>query len=499
MERKTRAGLFFIMFSLFFFAGVLLFISHRQYRTQEQIIPQGSTLGPFSIGGRTVDRVFDEAMAFYRLPIELEYRGQSIQVSPERFDLELDTDAIRAQLLEKMAAIYSEKNFIASLFGKFQPDPFHLDIPVSFDRQKIYEYYENEIIPRYDQPAIPKQPDLSGIGFIAGKSGFALDIESAVALTEAKLNAPLDDRSIELPVSEIPEPAGTIANLEVRLKSLIDQYQDQGQITEIVLIEAGNGDSFNIARRNQEDLLPEISFTAASTIKLPIMISSFRKIEGEPTAATRRQLQLMITESKNEATDWMMENIIGGNLAPLTVTEDLHTLGFQNTFLAGYFYLGAPLLDLFETPANTRTDINLKPDIYNQTTAKDMAELLYSVYQCGQTGTGLLLDTFGGEVSQTECAEMIELLKNNRLPYLISAGVPDSIPVAHKHGWIEESDGLLHTMSNVGIVFSPQGDYVLSIFTYHPENLIFDDGNRLFSQISSAVYSYFNPYEPEAE
>jgi len=90
---------------------------------------------------------------------------------------------------------------------------------------------------------------------------------------------------------------------------------------------------------------------------------------------------------------------------------------------------------------------------------------------------------------------MIDLLKNNHLPYLISAGVPESVSVAHKHGWIEESDGLLRTMSNVGVVYSPQGNYILSIFTYHPQNLIFDEGNLLFTRISAAIYSFYNPTE----
>ncbi len=498
MEGKTKAGLFFIMFSLFFFAGVLLFISHRQYQSLEQVIPQDSTLGPFAIGGQTVDQVFGEAETFYNLPITLTYHGQTIQVSPDTFGLRLDTESIRAELLQKIAAIYSEKNFIPYLFGNFQAEPVHLDIPVSFEREKIVAYYENEIAPRYDEPALSRQPNLNGAGFIAGKSGFTLDVDSAVSLTEQKLSAPLEERVIDLPVIEVPEPVQneqSTLNLEIFLKNIIDQNQDTDQVTEVVLIDGVSGASFNLARRNQQDLQPEISFTAASTTKIPIMISSFKKIEGEPTAATRRQLQLMITESKNDATDWMMENIIGGTLAPLEVTTDLKVLGFQNTFLAGYFYLGAPLLDLFETPANTRTDINLKPDIYNQTTARDMAELLYAVYQCSETNTGLLLDTFGGAVSQAECNEMIDLLKNNHLPYLISAGVPESVSVAHKHGWIEESDGLLRTMSNVGVVYSPQGNYILSIFTYHPQNLIFDEGNLLFTRISAAIYSFYNPTE----
>jgi beta-lactamase class A len=107
------------------------------------------------------------------------------------------------------------------------------------------------------------------------------------------------------------------------LKQLIDQIQEQGQITEVVLIDPSTGDTFDFARQNLKDVPPEISFTAASTIKIPIMISSFRIMDEEPDATTKKQLSLMITESKNEQTDWMMENIIGGNLAPLSVTDDM--------------------------------------------------------------------------------------------------------------------------------------------------------------------------------
>ena len=215
-------------------------------------------------------------------------------------------------------------------------------------------------------------------------------------------------------------------------------------------------------------------------------------MDDEPDALTTRQLTLMITESKNDQTDWMMENHAGGNLAPLTITEDMRKLGLENVFLAGYFYMGAPLLQDYRTPANSRVDIDLKPDRYNQTTASDMAKLMEGLYRCAENGTGLLIETFPEALTQRECVMMVDLLKNNKLPYLITAGIPDSVEIAHKHGWIEESDGLLHTMSNIAIVFSPNGDYILSIYTWHPTNLIFENGNRLFSAISNAVYNYFN-------
>ena len=53
----------------------------------------------------------------------------------------------------------------------------------------------------------------------------------------------------------------------------------------------------------------------------------------------------------------------------------MQLLGLNNTFIAGYFYFRSPLLKLYETSANTRTDVNLDPDLYNQTTAEDIGSL----------------------------------------------------------------------------------------------------------------------------
>jgi hypothetical protein len=75
----------------------------------------------------------------------------------------------------------------------------------------------------------------------------------------------------------------------------------------------------------------------------------------------------MIEISENAPADDLLESV-GGALAPLTLTENLNELGYKNTFLAGYFYNGAPLLKRYQTPANSRTDVNTNPDPYNQTT-----------------------------------------------------------------------------------------------------------------------------------
>jgi beta-lactamase class A len=87
---------------------------------------------------------------------------------------------------------------------------------------------------------------------------------------------------------------------------------------------------------------------------------------------------------------------------------------------------------------------------------------------------------------------MIDILMANKIGLLIEAGLPPEAAAAHKHGWVQELDGLLHSMSDVAIVFTPGGDYVLTVFIHDPERLDFDQGNRLIARLSQTVYNFFN-------
>jgi beta-lactamase class A len=107
-------------------------------------------------------------------------------------------------------------------------------------------------------------------------------------------------------------------------------------------------------------------------------------------------------------------------------------------------------------------------------------------------GEGLLVETFPGEITQSECQLIVDILSDNQIGLLIEAGLPPSAVVAHKHGWVQELDGLLHSMSDVAIVSTEGGDYVLNIFIYDAERLDFEAGNRLIARLSQTVYNFFN-------
>jgi beta-lactamase class A len=117
--------------------------------------------------------------------------------------------------------------------------------------------------------------------------------------------------------------------------------------------------------------------------------------------------------------------------------------------------------------------------------------LLEDIYQCAQTGGGALTAVFPAEITQAECQAMNDYLIKNRLPVLLTAGLPEATPIAHKHGWVT-LNGVINTIGDAGIVYSPGGNYVLVVFLYHPDQLIWESASALVAQLSQAVYNFYN-------
>ncbi|MGE5073985.1 MAG: serine hydrolase, partial [Anaerolineae bacterium] len=137
-------------------------------------------------------------------------------------------------------------------------------------------------------------------------------------------------------------------------------------------------------------------------------------------------------------------------------------------------------------------DIFNDPDVYNQTTPLDMGMLLEDIYQCAETGGGALVAAFPGRINQQVCKQIVSYLVADKIGVLLEAGVPEGTQVAHKHGWVPDVDGVVRNFSDAGIVYTPGGDFVLVIYTHHPNQIVFDDANHLFANLTQAAYNYYN-------
>jgi beta-lactamase class A len=492
MRRSTSfSALRWISLFLILGAVILTTLQLVRFSRLRTTYPDGMTIAGVPVGGLDRSASAQRLLEVYAAtPVELRYGTEIIQVNPVVADFQLDLESMlaAADLARSEQPFWLE--FWDYLWGR---NPAASDIPLraSFSESRLRDYLVEEIAARYDQPPTASVPAVGTINFQPGSQGTQLDVDRSIDLLENALYSP-SRRFLDLPLSRTNPQRPSIQNLEILLKQTIDLAEFDGLIG-LYLLDLQTGEEIHFAYEQGENYPtnPDIAFTAASIIKIPIMVSTFRRLGEVVDGETTRLMEEMIEKSGNDPADWLMERVIDNFDAPLQVSEDMQSLGLENTFLAGQFFPGAPLLATFQTPANLRVDKNTDPDIYNQTTPSDIGMLLEDIYQCTQTGGGALTAVFPGEFSQSECQTMVTYLTRNKLGLLIEAGVPDGTQVAHKHGWVTYF-GVMYTLGDAGIVYTPGGNYVLSVFVHHPEQLIWEPASELVATLSEAVYNYFN-------
>ena len=474
-------GLLFLLASL-----VITLIEYNRFQSQQRIFPSGSQIAGVPVGGLDAEAAVTRLAAYYRLPLILSIQGETVHANPEELGFRVDIPELVDEGLQRLQG----NNFWAHLWNRDSSSPVDLSLVASVDDAQVMTYLNEQILPRYIQHGKPITPIPGTTNFEPGQAGQALEEQKALEDIRRALHEP-DVHQVILDIPEDVLPSPPEGMLEAFLKHNID-WTGFDALSEVYLASMDSHQETRFAHQAGVDVQPDIAFTAASTIKIPIMISVLRRTPDPTPEGVAALLERMIVYSENPPADTLMSTYIDTVRGPLMVSEDMAALGLENTFLAGYFYLGAPLLDRFETPANTRTDVYLDPDIYSQTVASEVGQLLKGIYDCAQDGDGLLIETFPGEITQGECQLMIDVLSANRIGLLIEAGLPPDAIAAHKHGWTQELDGLLHTMSDAAILFTPGGDVVLNIFIYDPDRLDFDQGNRLIARLSQTVYNFYN-------
>jgi beta-lactamase class A len=369
------------------------------------------------------------------------------------------------------------------------------DIPLQYelDKNRLKAFLELDIAPRYERQALTALPVPGEPSFNTQLGGTKINYETSISRIEAALSSK-DSRLAILDLGETTALKPTFSALEFSLQAIIDESPYDGLI-EIYLKDLESGKLIHFTRRRGElDTIPVgVAYSSWSTIKIPILVSTFSWQEEPYPPKLLADIAKMIEQSDNSASDMVAQEGVDRIRGPLLITDDMFTLGLQNTFWAGYFKVGSPMLQTYKTPANQRTDINTKPDPYSQTTPADMGMLLEDLYFCNKNYGGAFPLAFNGRITQAECKLMVNYLSKDNIGQLIQAGVPAATVVAHKHGWaVEFADGYVHTIADTGIVYTKGGDFILSIYAYHPVQAIFDTVNKLFADLAGAAYNYFN-------
>lgn len=469
-----------------FLTAVVTVIQVVQYSISRANYPPDMTIGNVPVGGLDPQSAAQRLLQVYSLPVEIHYSAAVIDLDPDLVGFQLDTESMLAAAdLQRTGASFWG-GFWDYLWNRRSPAR-QIPLVSSYSEPRLRAYLQGEISARYDQPSTPAQPIPGTSIFTPGTPGNTMDIDRAVALIESALQSP-GQRTVMLASQSIAAGRPLLETLQILLKQLIDQ-SGFGGLVDLYFLNLQTQETIHFAYQPGQDIStnPDIAFSADSTIKIPIMISVIRHFNSQISPDIDTLLIDMIARSDNLAADSLMA-ILDPVRGPLDVTESMQQLGLENTFIAMYFAPNSIALQHFTTPANSRLDINTDPDPVNQTTPSEMGVLLEDIYLCAQTGGGSLVAAFPGQIDQAACQKMIQYLQEDKLGALIQGGVPEGTIVAHKHGW----DNFENQFSDVAIVYTPGGNYILTIFSYNPVQFQWDVTSRLFAELSRAIYNYFN-------
>lgn len=484
------ASLLFIILAV-----ILITFQLVRYSLLRADYPPDMTIAGVPVGGTDPQTAEQRLLQVYSTPVELHYGQAVIDLAPNLIGFQLNTESMLAAADLQRTGSSFWTGFWDYLWNR-RSAASQIPLVATYSEERLRTYLLNEISSRYDQPAIPAEPIPNSPNYNPGTPGQILDIGRAVTLIEAAMLSPTD-RKVVLSSQQAAPGRPTLQQMEVQLKSIIAANGFDG-LVDLYFLDLQTAQELHFATQGGQDvsLSPEISFGASSTIKIPILVTAYLHYNSQFDPATSSLLQNMISTSENPYADSIMEGIdkVRG---PLVVSETMQKLGLKNTFIGGYFFEGAPVLELFNTPANSRADINTNPDVYTQTTPGDMGMLLEDIYQCSQNGGGALVAAFPGQINQAACQQIIQTLEMDKVGALLQTGVPDGTAVAHKHGWTTDG-GAIHTVSDAAIIYSPGGNYILTVYTYHPIQIIWEDPithlgiNHMYADLSRAVYNYFN-------
>jgi beta-lactamase class A len=499
-RRMTLPILEIFSFILLLIATVLVMLELVQYSQQKDDLPTDLTIAGVAVGGLSESDAQARLESVYvSQPVQLVYNGNPIILQPAEINFRLNSDLM---ISEAIARSNRQKSFWGGFWNYLERRPVaavSVPLDATYPEGDLRDYLR-DIAARYDTPSGSAGYDLATLTFSSGRAGLRLDVDTSMQLIHAALMDPEPThRHVVLPTLSTDTAQQNIDTLADAIYALMAgrgfAYAGTSTGASVYLMDLATGKEVKI--------LADVPYGAVSTIKIPIMINFFRqKLVVDSLEANLLTESLLC--SNNSASNWLIQipGIGGGANAMLSdglnqVSCTAQALGAAHTYISAPLDVGDPGL-VFEvpvcrpqTPGNTA--YYTQPDAFSQTTAEDMGLLLTLIYDCAQHASGLMA-LYPQDITQTECRQMLELLRGNRIDRLIELGVPEGTRIAHKNGW-----GAV-TSADAGIVFSPGGDYVLSVYTYEPDT----DNNgvgtiaswELIEEISRLTYNYFNPGQP---
>ena len=227
-------------------------------------------------------------------------------------------------------------------YGIRAPQAAQVPLRATIAEDRLRAYLQTNIAPRYDQSSTPAQPIAGTPNYTHGTPSQTLDIDRAVPLIDDALQSSTS-RVAVLSFTRPTVARPSIQDLGAQLKQIISTSGFDGTLG-LYMLDLQSGQEIHFALNQGQSVTtpPDVSFTAASTIKIPVLVSYFiQHGKGPVDDATSAIIENMIHQSSNPSTDDLMAQL-DPDRGPLIVTEDMQKLGLKDTFIAGFFKLGAP-------------------------------------------------------------------------------------------------------------------------------------------------------------
>ncbi len=316
--------------------------------------------------------------------------------------------------------------------------------------------------------------------WIIGAPGYTLDVEASIAPIVAALTS-TSERVADLALVESPPQTLSMADLERYLDNQTLQFPGFAAfyVHDLTLDDEAAVDA-------------DVSFSGMSTLKIGLAAAVMRKLPNGIQAddavsyEVGQWLDYALGESNNYAANLLLRYIGDGesSAGARVFTEFMRELGMDSTYMQSGYDFEVQLAEL-PTPGNTQTEWETDPDSNLQSTPREMGRILSAIYFCTQ-GTGLLIERFPGEITPEECSQILFYLSHDQFRELVWGGLPepDDRWIVHKHGFAFESH------SDVGLVWGPNGPYVMSIFLYRQGWMDWATSNSTMQKLSRITWDF---------
>lgn len=251
--------------------------------------------------------------------------------------------------------------------------------------------------------------------------------------------------------------------IQKKVEQVIDNRIYNGSISDasVYFRDLGNGPWFGI---NEDE-----KFTPASLLKVPILISYYKMIENNPSLLEKKYL------AEDDYIPSATQNILPNREIEIgkeySVKELLDLMITESNNQATHMLLKSlPESQVDETYLDLGIEIPNLQNTENYMSVKDYSSFFRILYNASY------LNKYYSE-------EALKLLSNSKYSKALVAGVPENTLVAHKFG--EREYGGLKQLHDCGIIYKENKNYLLCVMTRGQD---FNTLSSVIKDISKVVF-----------